>query len=105
MRFWAPHDAHFIKSLLSRPGGIADLIQSKKHRNPVGMKRQRNMFQTKEQGKTPEKGINETEVSNLFNKEFKVIVIKMLIKLGKIIEDLSENFNKEVENMKRATQS
>lgn len=35
------------------------------------------MFQTKEQDKSLEKDFNETEVSNLPDKEFNVIVIKM----------------------------
>ena len=47
------------------------------------MRKQRNMFQMKEQDKTPEKIFNETDVSDLSDKEFKVIVIKMLTKLGR----------------------
>lgn len=45
----------------------------------------RNVFQTKEQGKTPGEGKNpnEMEVSNLPDKEFKVMVTKMLTKLWK----------------------
>lgn len=39
------------------------------------------MFQMKGQDKTLKK-INETEVSNLPNRKFKVLVIKMLTKLG-----------------------
>ena len=34
------------------------------------------MFQMKEQHKTSEKGLHETEISNLPDKEFKVMVIK-----------------------------
>ena len=44
------------------------------------------MAQMKEQIKTPEKGLNEMEISNLSDAEFKTLVIKMLKKLN---EDLN----------------
>ena len=50
------------------------------------MKRERNMVQMKEQIKTPEKEINEMEISNLSDAEFKTLVIRML---NEHIEDLS----------------
>ena len=50
------------------------------------MKRQRNMAQIKEQIKTPEKELNEMEISNLSDAEFKTLVISMLKQLS---EDLS----------------
>ena len=50
------------------------------------MRRQRNMAQMKEQIKTPEKELNEMQISNLSDAEFKTLVIKMLKKLS---EDLS----------------
>lgn len=34
-------------------------------------------------------------------KEFKTLVIKLLIELRKIIDEHSENFNKELENIKK----
>ncbi|VFV26099.1 Hypothetical predicted protein [Lynx pardinus] len=49
------------------------------------MRRQRNIFQMKEQDKTSEKELNETEISNRPDKEFKVMVIKMLTKLRRRI--------------------
>ena len=42
------------------------------------MRRQRNMAQMKEQVKTPEKELNETEISTLSDAEFKTLVIRML---------------------------
>ena len=41
------------------------------------------------------------EVSNLFDKEFKVIVIKMLTKLGRRMCEHSENFNKDMDNIRQ----
>ena len=45
------------------------------------MRRQRNMAQIKEQNKTPEKELNETEIINLSDAEFKTLVIRMLQQL------------------------
>ena len=42
------------------------------------MRRQRNMAQMKEQIKTPEKELNEMEISNLSDAEFKTLVLWML---------------------------
>lgn len=44
--------------------------------------RKKRMFLIKEQDKTSEKILNEMEVSNLPDREFKEMVIKMLIELG-----------------------
>ena len=62
------------------------------------MRRPRNTFQTKEPDKASEKNkLNETEISNLSDKEFKVMVIKMITELGKRMDELGENVNKETE--------
>ena len=45
---------------------------------------------------------NETEIKNLSDKEFKALVIKMLRELGNRIDEYSENYNKELENIKGA---
>ena len=50
------------------------------------MSRQRNMAQTKEQIKIPEKRIKKMEINNLSDAEFKTLVIRMLKELS---EDLS----------------
>ena len=50
------------------------------------MRRQRNVAQMKEQNNTSEKELNEMEVSNLSEAEFKTLVIRML-------KDLSEDLN------------
>lgn len=43
------------------------------------MRSQRNIFQMKEQEKTSVKELNKVELSNIPDKEFEVMVIKMLI--------------------------
>ena len=45
------------------------------------MRKQRNMAQMKEHIKTPEKEVNEMEISNLSDAEFKTLVIRMLKEL------------------------
>ena len=46
----------------------------------------------------PEKELNETEIINLPDKEFKLIVIRMLTDLGRRMDEFCENINKELEN-------
>ena len=59
------------------------------------MGRQRNMSQMKEQN-SRKKELNKMGTSNLPDAEFKTLVIRML-------NDLSENFAKEIENIKKRT--
>ena len=53
------------------------------------------MFLTKEQDKTPEEEIREVEINSLSDKDFKVMIIKMLNELGKRIDEHSEKFKRE----------
>lgn len=58
------------------------------------------MFQMEEQDETlGKKTFNETEMSNLHDKDFKVMVLKVLTKPGKRMDKHSENFNREIENI------
>ena len=41
------------------------------------------------------------ELSNLFDKEFKVILIKMLNELRRRMNEYSENFNNQIENRRK----
>ena len=47
------------------------------------MKRQRTVYQMKEQDKTPEKQLNEVEPDNFPEKEFRIMIVKMIQDLGK----------------------
>ena len=68
------------------------------------MKRQRAMYQMKEQDKTPEKQLNEVEVGKLPEKEFRIMIVKMIQDLGNRmeakIEKMQEMFNKDREELK-----
>ena len=74
------------------------------HRKIDKMKRQRAMHQMKEQDKTSEKQLNEVEVGNLPEKEFRIMIVKMIEELGKRteakIEKMQEMFNKDLEELK-----
>ena len=58
----------------------------------------------KEQDKTPEKQLNETEIGNLPEKEFRIMIVKMIQDLGKTmeakIEKMQDMFNKDLEELK-----
>ena len=54
------------------------------------MRSQRNMAQMKEQVKTLEKELNEMEISNLLDAEFKTLFIRMLKELSEDINSLKE---------------
>ena len=63
------------------------------------MKRQRNMSQMKEQDKTPKKQLNEVEIGNLPEKEFRIMTVKMIQDLGKRMEAKIEQTAKTVGTM------
>ena len=44
---------------------------------------------------------NKVEISNLLSKDYKAVVIKMLKKLRTSVDEYSENFNKELENVEK----
>ena len=44
------------------------------------------MYQMKEQDKTPEKQLNEVELVNLPEKDFRIMIVKMFQDLGKRME-------------------
>ena len=68
------------------------------------MKRQRAIYQMKEQDKTAEKQLNEVEIGNRPEKEFRIMIVKMIQDLGKRmeakIEKIQEMFNKDLEELK-----
>ena len=62
------------------------------------------MFQEKEQDKTSEEILSEVEIGNLPEKEFRIMIVKMIKDLGKRMEMQTEKtqemFNKELEDLK-----
>ena len=68
------------------------------------MRWQRNIFQKKEHDKNPQEQLSEVEIGNLPEKEFRVMIVKMIQDLGKRMEAQSEKiqemFNKDLEDRK-----
>ena len=64
------------------------------------MIRQRNTQQMKEQGKIPPDLTNEEEISSLPEKEFRIMIVKMIQNLGNKMENIQETFNKDLEELK-----
>ena len=64
------------------------------------MRRQRNMSQMKGQNKIPEKEVNKIEASNLPEAEFKTLVIQILNEFRGREDELIENFDEEIGNIK-----
>ena len=54
----------------------------------------------KEQGKNPRDQTNEEEIGSLPEKEFRVMIVKMIQNLGNMMEKILEMFNKDLEEIK-----
>ena len=84
-----------------------------KRNNINKMKRQRNNQQVKEQDKCPPNQTKEEEIGNLPDKEFRIMIVKMIqnleIKMDSQInsletriEKMQERFNKDLEEIKKS---
>ena len=68
--------------MLPRLGVKALYLIHIKNKEAAKTRRQRNLAQMKEQIKTPEKELNEMEISNLSDAEFKTLVRSLLKELS-----------------------
>ena len=64
------------------------------------MKRQRNTAQMKEQTKNTEVQINEEEIGELPEKEFRIMTVKIIKNLESKMEKMHESINKDLEELK-----
>ena len=68
------------------------------------MRWQKNMSQKKEQGKNVQDQINEEDIGNLPEKEFRVMIVKMIQNLRNRmearVEKIQEVFNRDLEELK-----
>ena len=58
------------------------------------MKRQRNSTQTKEQTRNTEVKINEEEINKIPEKEFRIMIVKMIKNLENKMEKMQESINR-----------
>ena len=59
----------------------------------------------KEQGKNPPDQTNEEEIGSVPEKEFRVMIVKMIPNLGTGMENRQETFNKDLRRTKEQTNS
>ena len=64
------------------------------------MKRQRNTTQMKEQTRNTEVQINEEEIGKLPEKEFRIMIVKMIKNLENKMEKMQESINKDLDELK-----
>ena len=64
------------------------------------MRRQRNTTQMKEQTRNTEVQINEEEIGKLPEKEFRIMILKMIKDLENRMEKMQESNNKDLEELK-----
>ena len=64
------------------------------------MKRQRNTTQMKEQTRNAEVQINEEEIGIPPEKEFRIMIVKMIKNLENKMEKMQESINKDLEELK-----
>ena len=74
---WTLQDTYYIRPHYQDTES-KQLYLTHRNREATKMRRQRNMAHMKEQVKTPEKELNEVEISNLSDAEFKTLVIGCL---------------------------
>ena len=58
------------------------------------------MSQMKAQDKIPGKQLNEVETGNVPEKEFRIMIVKMIQDLGKTVEKMQEMFTKDLEELR-----
>ena len=64
------------------------------------MKKQKVTSQMKGQDKPPERQLNEVEIGNLPEKEFRIMIVKMIQDLRVTMEKMQEMFTKDLEKLK-----
>ena len=68
------------------------------------MKKQKVMSQMKGKENTPKEQVNEVEIGNLSEKEFRITIVKMIQNLKKTVEKMQERFTKDLEEQKNKQQ-
>ena len=64
------------------------------------MKSQRSTTQMKEQARNTEVEVSEEEIGKLLEKEFRIMIVKMIKNLEKKMEKMQESINKDLEELK-----
>ena len=78
-----------------RQRDTADLPNTEKRTQKIRQNEETKEYAKKQLVQNSEKEINQKEISNTSNKEFKIVVIKILPECRHRMEDHGESFNKE----------
>ena len=65
------------------------------------MKKQRNTTQMKEQTRNTEVQMNEEEIGQLPEKEFRIMIVKMIKNLENKMEKMQDSINQDLEELKK----
>ena len=80
-------------------------VRRSPHQKPIKMKRQRTITQMREKGKTPENQLSDEETLSLQEKDFRLLMLKMIQDIGKKLEaemdNLQETLSKDIKLKKR----
>ena len=76
------------------------LEQKPHYSKGIRVKKQIVMSQRKGQHKTAAKQLNEVEISNLSEKKFRIMIVKMIQDLRKTMEKIQEMFTQDLEELK-----
>ena len=84
---------HLLLKIKTRRGGCLPNVQKQTESRKI--KEQGKIFSTNEQGKSLETYLHEMKISNLSNREFKIMIIKIVTEVRKTMHEQNDNFNKE----------
>ena len=74
------------------------------HQKPIKMKRQGTITQMREKEKNPEKQLSDQEILSLQEKDFRLLMLKMMQDIGHKLEakmeNLQETLSKEIQDIK-----
>ena len=79
-------------------------IKKSPHQKPIKMKRQRTITQMREKEKTPENQLSDQEILSLQEKDFRLLMLKMMQDFGNRLEEnidnLQKTLSKEIQDLK-----
>ena len=73
---WDIQDISYKKATSPRLGNITKLHRNKNRKLEEKKRWQKNMFQMKDQDKTPREEIREIKIGNLYKKDFRMMVVR-----------------------------
>ena len=79
-------------------------VKRSPHQKPIKMKRQRTITQMREKEKNPESQLSDQEILSLQEKDFRLLMLKMMQDIGNQLEakmdNLQETLSKEIQDIK-----